>query len=100
MTAVYNSALLVMIVSTMLAAGLSANAGAIFRTLRNVELVVLVALTNLIAVGIAFNNDPDILAALTGINIVVLVIALVTNAYIARTRAANEAAEDEVEAPV
>jgi BASS family bile acid:Na+ symporter len=50
MTALYTSVLLVMIVSTMLVAGLSSNASAIGKTLRNLELVGLVALCNLIVV--------------------------------------------------
>lgn len=77
MTAVYNGTLLVMIVSAVLAARLSAKAGAIIRTLRKVELVGLAALTNLIVVPLAVIN---------GLHLAFLVMAIAINAYIARTR--------------
>src|SRR4051812_10813562 len=81
MTAVYNGTLLVMLVSAVLAARLSTRAGAILRTLRKVEVLSLMALTNLIVVPLPVIN---------GVHVVFLVIALAINAYIARTRPAEE----------
>jgi hypothetical protein len=78
MTAVYNGTFLVMLLSAVLAARLSTRAGALLRTLRKVELLSLMALTNLIVVPLVVIN---------GLHLVFLVIALAINAYIARTRA-------------